>query len=74
MTIKQDKTDKNSLSEQQTEMLKDIDFSTIPSSDEFQKIKVKPQNRWFNSVMALVVIAIGTCVGVTIGMIVSHFA
>jgi hypothetical protein len=55
-------------------MLKDIDFSTIPSSDEFQKIKVKPQNRWFNSVMALVVIAIGTCVGVTIGMIVSHFA
>jgi hypothetical protein len=54
-------------------MLKDIDFKSIPSGDEFQKIKVKPENRWFNSIMALLVIAIGTCVGVTIGMVIYHF-
>jgi hypothetical protein len=33
------------LSEQQTKMLSDIDFTCIPSSDQFQKIKVKPENR-----------------------------
>lgn len=64
---------KTELSEQQTRMLKDIDFKSIPSGDEFQKIKVKPENRWFNSIMALLVIAIGTCVGVTIGMVIYHF-
>jgi hypothetical protein len=35
----------NKLSEQQTQILKDVGFSCIPNSDEFQKIKVKPQNR-----------------------------
>jgi hypothetical protein len=66
--------DNQKLTQQQTEMFNDIDFSGIPSSDEFQKIKIKPQNRWFNSMMALLIIAAGTCVGVTIGLLVSHFA
>jgi hypothetical protein len=55
-------------------MLKNIDFSSIPSSDEFQKIKVKPQNRWFNSVMALSIVTIGICLGVIVGVLVAHFA
>ncbi|MDR3330301.1 MAG: hypothetical protein LBS76_03400 [Mycoplasmataceae bacterium] len=65
---------KENLSRQQTEMLKNIDFSSIPSSDEFQKIKVKPQNRWFNSVMALSIVTIGICLGVIVGVLVAHFA
>jgi hypothetical protein len=55
-------------------MLSDIDFTCIPSSDEFQKIKVIPENRWFYSMMALLVVAIGACVGVIIGLLVYHFA
>jgi hypothetical protein len=37
------------LSTKQVNQLSEIDFSKIPSSDEFQKIKVKPPRRWFNS-------------------------
>jgi hypothetical protein len=41
-----DSTNKeNKLSEQQTRAFNDIDFKSIPSGDEFQKIKVKPENR-----------------------------
>jgi hypothetical protein len=35
----------NKLSDQQTKILNDIDFKSIPSGDEFQKIKVRPENR-----------------------------
>lgn len=51
-----------------------FDFSHIPSGDEFQKIKIKRENRWFNSAMALLVITIGSCIGVIIGVLVNHFA
>ncbi|MDR2369620.1 MAG: hypothetical protein LBD63_03255 [Mycoplasmataceae bacterium] len=59
--------------DQPSDTFHDIDFKNIPSGDEFQKIKVKPENRWFNSIMALLVIAIGACVGVIIGIIIYHF-
>jgi hypothetical protein len=36
-------------------------------------MKVKPENRWFNSIMALLVIGIGTCIGVIVGMVIYHF-
>jgi hypothetical protein len=36
---------KKDLSVQQTNQLSNIDFSKIPSSDEFQKIKAKPPRR-----------------------------
>jgi hypothetical protein len=74
MTDQPQPTTKENLSNQQTAILKNIDFSSIPSSDEFQKIKVKPQNRWFNSLMALSIVSIGICLGVIVGVVVAHFA
>jgi hypothetical protein len=60
--------------ENQTKKFSDIDFSALPSSDEFQNVKVKPQNRWFNSLMTTIVVTIGTCLGVIVGLLVNHFA
>lgn len=45
-------------------VLKSVDFSVIPDSEEFKKIKVRPKNRWFNSIMAINVVLIGICLGV----------
>jgi len=53
--------------------LDEIDFNSIPSSDQFQKTKVKPPKRWFNSIMALEVFVSGTCLGVVIAILVLHF-
>jgi len=54
--------------------LDNLDFSQIPTSDEFQKIKVKPPKRWFNSLMAIEVATIGICLGVLIGYLIICFA
>lgn len=54
-------------------VLEDIDFNSIPSSDTFQNIKVKPPRRWFNSIMALECLIIGTCIGVIIGCVIVAF-
>jgi hypothetical protein len=62
------------LSTQQLDQLSHIDFSKIPSSDEFQKIKVKPPRRWFNSLMTLSLSILGITLGVTVALVIAHFA
>jgi hypothetical protein len=62
------------LSAKQTNQLFEIDFSKIPSSDEFQKIKVKPPRRWFNSWMTITILVLGVTLGITIAMVIIHFA
>ncbi|MDR2823181.1 MAG: hypothetical protein LBV37_01455 [Mycoplasmataceae bacterium] len=57
----------------QTRKINNVDFSKIPSSDEFQKIKVKPENRWFNSLMSLLIAVSGSCIGVIIAIVIKHF-
>lgn len=49
-----------------------IDFSNIPKSDQFQKVKVKPPRRWFNSLMAIAVAVIGICLGVIIAYLILY--
>jgi hypothetical protein len=57
-----------------TDKLVAIDFSKIPSTEELDKMKVKPKNRWFNSLMSIIIITIGISLGVIIGLIINHFA
>ncbi|MDR0985858.1 MAG: hypothetical protein LBL60_02820 [Mycoplasmataceae bacterium] len=56
-----------------TSRIENVDFSKLPTSDEFQKIKVKPKNRLFNSLITLIMTTTGICLGVIIGMIIYHF-
>ncbi|GHU47162.1 hypothetical protein FACS1894218_1010 [Bacilli bacterium] len=51
-----------------------VDFSKIPSTEQFEKIKVKPKNRWFNSVMVIIIVTIGISLGVIIGLLINYFA
>lgn len=53
---------------------KKINFKDIPSNNEFQKIKVSPKYRWFNSIIAIEITIIGICLGIIIGYLIVIFA
>ncbi|MDR3163476.1 MAG: hypothetical protein LBT77_00130 [Mycoplasmataceae bacterium] len=59
---------------EQTKKLSDIDFSRIPTSDEFQKIKIKPPSRWYNTLMSLTLATTGICVGAIIAILIVKFS
>jgi capsular polysaccharide biosynthesis protein len=58
---------------EQTKKSFDVDFSLIPSNDEFQKAKVKPPARWYNTLMSLILATTGICLGVIIAIVIVHY-
>ncbi|MDR0825857.1 MAG: hypothetical protein LBM72_01170 [Mycoplasmataceae bacterium] len=74
MIVNQDEPTLSPEEKTMTDKLVAIDFSKIPSTEELDKMKVKPKNRWFNSLMSIIIITIGISLGVIIGLIINHFA